>query len=291
MTETSEIRAKLYTERRMEAAEVLEVAGGTCAIFVSPNPEGAADRINQDSALLVPISSKSAVLAVADGAGGQPAGDKASSTAVNKLGQAILRAVRAESSLREAILNGFEDANVGVLELGVGAGTTLACVEVDGSMLRAYHVGDSTILLVGQRKKLKLLTMSHSPVGYAVQAGVLSAEDALHHEDLAIVSNLVGDAEMRIEVGAPVALSERDTLVIGSDGLFDNLHVDEITDLVATGPLEEAAKKLAAKTMERMRVPKDGKPSKPDDLSFILYRKKPKKRKRPASKTNAKKSA
>ncbi|MGI9590762.1 MAG: PP2C family protein-serine/threonine phosphatase, partial [Myxococcota bacterium] len=80
------------------------------------------------------------------------------------------------------------------------------------------------ILLIGQRGRVKLQTVDHSPVGFAVEAGLLDADAALHHEDRHIISNFVGGADLRIEMGSGLHLAERDTLCLASDGLADNLR-------------------------------------------------------------------
>jgi len=169
-------------------------------------------------------------------------------------------------------MNGIERANEAVLELGVGAGTTLAAVEVQDGTVRPYHVGDSTILLVGQRGKLKLQTIAHSPVGFAVEAGVLDESEAMHHEDRHFVSNMLGVADMRIEVGSARRLARRDTLLVASDGLSDNLHKDEIVERIRTGPLAVVAERLVRDARRRMEAPIEGEPSKPDDLTFVAFR-------------------
>jgi serine/threonine protein phosphatase PrpC len=127
-------------------------------------------------------------------------------------------------------------------------------------------------MVIGQKGKVKLLTKSHSPVGYAVEAGVLDEEEAMHHEQRHLISNAVGSPEMYIEIGSALDLAPRDTLVVASDGLFDNLHADEIVALCRKGKLAEASRRLIARCRERMTEPQEGQPSKPDDLSFILYR-------------------
>ena len=128
------------------------------------------------------------------------------------------------------------------------------------------------ILVVGQRGKIKLQTVSHSPVGYAVEAGVLDEKEALHHEDRHLVSNMLGLADMRIEVGSIVELAPRDTLLLASDGLFDNLHLDEIVDRVRKGPLTQVVQHLASDAAQRMTIPREGQPSKTDDLTFVAFR-------------------
>jgi serine/threonine protein phosphatase PrpC len=263
----------LFIDQSMSEGIFQDMAGGQIALFTVRAPES--EKPNQDSAALIELSENAAVFAVADGAGGLPAGAKASSLAVTNLEKAVTS--EGEEVLRSRILDGIERANAAILELGLGAATTLAVVEIQDAVLRPYHVGDSQIMVVGQRGKVKLVTVNHSPVGYQVEAGVLQPHEALHHEDLALVSNLVGQADMRIEVGAPLELAPYDTVVIGSDGLFDNLTVDEIVELVRAGPLEEVAKNLAEQCKNRMLAPEEGQPSKPDDLTFVVFRLAPKK--------------
>jgi serine/threonine protein phosphatase PrpC len=77
---------------------------------------------------------------------------------------------------------------------------------------------------------------------------------------------------MRIDVGAAVELDLWDTVLVASDGLMDNVHVHEIVEIVRKGPLSAAADALVDLAEQRMRDVRDGQPSKPDDLSFILYR-------------------
>ena len=64
--------------------------------------------------------------------------------------------MRDEHDLRHGDLNGFDSANEKVLSLGVGAATTLTAVEVNGCEIRAFDVGDSFMLITGQRGKVKL---------------------------------------------------------------------------------------------------------------------------------------
>jgi serine/threonine protein phosphatase PrpC len=77
---------------------------------------------------------------------------------------------------------------------------------------------------------------------------------------------------MRIDVGPPHELDPKDTLVLGSDGLFDNVTSDELAEAVRASDLKEAAERLAALVAQRMKEPEDGAPSKEDDLTFVLYR-------------------
>ena len=77
---------------------------------------------------------------------------------------------------------------------------------------------------------------------------------------------------MRIEIGPSLKMAPRDTLVLASDGLADNLHVDEIVERVRKGPLQRVVGHVAHDTLQRMRTPEPDHPSKIDDLTFIAYR-------------------
>ena len=106
-----------------------------------------------------------------------------------------------------------------------------------------------------------------------VEAGLLDQREALHHEERHLVSNFVGTSDMRIEIGPGLALNPRDTVLLASDGLMDNVHLDEITEMIRKGPLKAAAASLINLARRRMTIETQHQPSKPDDLSVILFRK------------------
>lgn len=101
---------------------------------------------------------------------------------------------------------------------------------------------------------------------------MLDEETAMFHSDRHLVSNMVGMPDMRIEMSPPVRLAPRDTVVMASDGLFDNLYTGEVVDLVRTGPLAVAGRRLLDRCRERMTDTGSDQPHKPDDLVFVLYR-------------------
>jgi serine/threonine protein phosphatase PrpC len=262
--------ALLYLAQSSLEGELRSLAGGAAVVCSMRCPSK--ESPNQDAAALIPAGEDAAVLVVSDGVGGERAGAQASEIAVRCLAEEVSRSDGNEERLRAAILDGIERANGAVQELGIGAATTLAAVELCEGWARPYHVGDSMILVVGQRGKIKLQTVAHSPVGFALEAGVIDERDALHHEDRHVVSNVLGAPDMRIEVGSALRLARHDTLLVASDGLFDNLHVAEIVERVRKGPIASCARRLAADARRRMTEPAPGEPSKPDDLSFVIFR-------------------
>lgn len=249
----------------------IELAGGLAVAYTSRDPFK--DTENEDTAALIPYGPGAAVLVVADGAGGLPAGKRASLTAVTTLAASLQTAMDKTMLLRTAILNGIEAANESVLGLANGSATTMTVITIEGLIARSYQIGDSEALVVGQRGLIKLQTTAHSPTGFAVEAGFLDERAALHHEDRHLVSNFIGTSDMRIDVGAGVELRPRDTVLVASDGLTDNVHLDEIIEHVRTGPVSESASAVVDLATRRMAAARNGQPSKPDDLSLILFRK------------------
>jgi serine/threonine protein phosphatase PrpC len=246
-------------------------AGGRVVAYTCKSPDKETE--NEDTVAVIPFGPQAAVLVIADGAGGLPAGKRASLTAVLALAESLQMAMVETMLLRTAILNGIEAANTAVQDLGNGSATTLTVVTLEELTVRAYQVGDSEAMVVGQRGLIRLQTTAHSPTGFAVEAGFLDQREALHHAERHLVSNFIGTTDMRIDVGAEVNLQPRDTIMLASDGLMDNVHVDEIIQRIRIGPLEEAVERVISLANRRMAGASAGQPSKPDDLSLILFRK------------------
>jgi len=247
------------------------IGGGSLIAFSCPAPDKSAP--NEDSVAAIPYGPDAVVLVIADGAGGLPAGRRASRMAVRSLERSLNEAMAETMLLRTAILNGIEAANQAVLSQANGSATTLTVVTIEGLLARTYQVGDSEALVVGQRGRIKSQTMAHSPTGFAVEAGFLDQREALHHEERHLVSNFIGTADMRIEMGAAISLKPRDTVLLASDGLTDNLHLHEITEIIRKGSLGSAMQNIASLARRRMSQESMHQPSKPDDLSVILFRK------------------
>jgi len=227
---------------------------------------------NEDSAAILPINADSLVLIVADGVGGLPAAKRASNLAVEIIGKKVAGSGDGDNRLRTPILDGIEAANQALLELGTGSATTVAIAEVGRDYVRSYHVGDSSVWLCGQRGRIKLQTTPHSPIGFAVESGLMGETEALNHDDLNMISNAIGSNDMSIEISSELPLAARDTLLLASDGLFDNLLEDEIIETIRKGPLVSAIYSLRDRAGARMQEEQPDYPCKPDDFTAVLFR-------------------
>jgi serine/threonine protein phosphatase PrpC len=264
---------------------LVSACGGQCALYTRRSPFK--DTSNQDVAAVVPCSRDAGAIVVADGLGGLLSGEVAAEIAVSsirksveRLGESPRRGTSRSNSaeqttadeLRTAILEGLNLANERVLSETWGSATTIAIVEIMNDRIRSYHVGDSMVLVCGLRGKLKHLTVCHSPVGFLVKAGLIDEDEAMHHEERHLVSNVIGAPDMEIETGPELQMAARDTVLVATDGLFDNLHVAEIVERIRKGPLDEGVERLARDATERMLHPVPGLPSKPDDLTIVAFR-------------------
>ncbi len=263
-------KAQLFLNLDLEDVDTRDILGGTAGVYTTRSPGKPGP--NEDSAAIVPYDGDAGVLIVADGLGGMPAGADASRAVVQTLVACLDEGRAAGLNLRDAILDGIEQANRSLLERAVGSAATLALVEISAGCVRPYHVGDAAILLTGQRGAVKVQTAAHSPVGYALQSGLLDETEAMSDDNRHLVSNIVGSADMRIEIGAQANLAPRDTLLVASDGLFDNLYIDEIVQMIRKGPLRPAAAALRNSAAERMSAVEPGQPCHPDDLTLLLFR-------------------
>jgi len=262
-----------YFDVDMPQPHLVPMAGGAASIISRRCP--GKESPNEDSAAVIPCGEDACVLVVADGMGGGRAGEEASRLALETFSLAVAEAGDGEVELRTAILNGIERANQAVVDLGVGAATTLAAAEIVRGEVRPYNVGDSFVLVLGRQGKRKLQTTAHSPVGFGVEAGLLDEAEAIHHRDRHVVSNMVGMDAMRIEVGPALLLAANDTVLLATDGLSDNLHVCEIVEIARKGSIDQAAIRLADNASGRMQHAVDGLPSKPDDMTLVLFRCRP----------------
>lgn len=268
-------RPTVFQRAVMEEPLTVPCAGGLAVAFSRSSPVG--DAPNQDSAAIIPVRDDGVVLAVADGVGGMKAGHAASAAAIRAIRQSV-SAAPSGADLRTFILDGIETANARILRQGLRAATTVAVVDLSGGFVRPYHVGDSIILQVSGRGDIKWSALSHAPVSYAVEAGVMTEEDAMVHPERNLISNVVGDRDMWIEIGPRRKLAATDTIVVASDGLCDNLSTAEIADLTRRSPLAGKVASMIDLARHRMQMAIEGRsaienvPGKPDDLTALVYR-------------------
>ena len=247
---------------------------GEVVVRLASGPERPSGRPGEDAAAVLDCGPDALVLAVADGMGGQRGGAKASKVAVETLRDLV----GPESPAVSDVVAAYDEAQVRTLgKRGAGA-TTMVVAHITAEGARLFNVGDSEAILLNTQGRIKARTTAQSPVGYLAAAGALTPDEALLHEYRHLLSSAIGIDAMRLELCPRTKVSRRDTLVMGSDGMFDNVFEHEILEVIRTRDLDRAGTELAELVGQRM-VPGAGPPSKPDDMSFVLFR--PARKRRP----------
>ncbi|MFG1494767.1 PP2C family protein-serine/threonine phosphatase [Halobacteriovorax sp. GFR7] len=215
---------------------------------------------NNEDALFISGEEKSFVVGVSDGAGGHPRGR-----------DAAVAIVEAIANYKDGCncLELIETANQNVSDLKAGARSTLAFAQIKDDMVRFYHVGDSEILYWNAHGNEIYTSTPHSGVGHMVKAGVLGQEESLAHPERNYVNNLMGDDVIKIESTSGASIKKGHTILIGSDGLFDNIPHDSLTELIGQGIFDKSFENLA----EFCKIQNEEAWLKYDDISFIAIRK------------------
>lgn len=276
---SKELHSFAWCEHESAEVEMLDFLGGEVAFFTSRCPSRTSSP-SDDAACVIEVSDERGLLAVADGVGGQASGNEAARCVVEGLVESCFELELDTGvelrGLRGEILDTIELANREILGWGIGAATTLTAIEVAGDTFRHFHVGDSGALVTSNRGNVKFATIGHAPIAQAVEIGLIDQEEAFHHEDQNLITNCLGSAELKVEVGSFQTFAIRDTLLLASDGLFDNVSREQIARSVSKGELQEQVSRLADLAMKRMSGQSKGfqglMPGKEDDLTIVCYR-------------------
>lgn len=259
---------QLFTNKNLTSPVCLNKPHGNISLYSHGNIKNHA--ANEDSAAVVHLDSNHTILMVADGLGGHAEGAKASKYVIESLCTDLMK--KSSGKIEETIVHSLERSNELICRWKNNAGTTIAIAELLDNKIRTYHAGDSEILICGSKGKLCLKTTAHSPVGYSVESGLISEDDAMIHPDRHYISNYLGHRDMHICTGRFKEMKARDTLILATDGLFDNLTKSEVIKTIRSGSLEKAATELIIQAHTKMKDFENHIVSKPDDMTFILFR-------------------
>ncbi len=229
---------------------------------------------NEDSLGFV-LQRNRAVLMVADGVGGAPKGEEASHQAIDSvvnIFSAENTAPKDENETRHLMIDSIEKAHQTIIKMNNGARTTLTACTIHNKILRSYQIGDSSTVVCGQKGLLKFKATEHSPTGFAVEAGLLKEHEAMLHPERHLVSNILGESDMHIEIGPAIELADFDTVLLASDGLFDNYLVDPLIEIIRKESLQEVMQQLVALCKPMLDTEGRKKLNKTDDVSFIVCR-------------------
>jgi serine/threonine protein phosphatase PrpC len=192
------------------------------------------------------------VLGVFDGMGGEAAGEVASALAANTVYERVMGdgppldrdelARRMSDAIDAATATIFAASETDRFCYGMGTTATLAGIADD--VLLLAQVGDSRAYLL-RGTELVQLTRDQSLVAEMIDAGVITARDALTAPFRSVILQAVGVAATVETVMSTAYLRRGDVLLLCSDGLNGDLDDSLIRDaLIDAGSPEEACSSL-----------------------------------------------
>jgi protein phosphatase len=243
---------------------------------------GKGRRVNQDDYLLTPLDVPSEsgygpayLFAVADGIGGGPAGDRASSTAIQTLHEfvrrsvsepGLLEAIDPGELLRKGVLRGHDEilADVDAHPELFGMGTTLTAALVLWPKAWIVNAGDSRCYLL-RDSRLERLTFDHTLVQKLTEEGILTPETARKSRWRHALWNHLGKSSSPLDPQLATAdLKLGDALLLTTDGVTDPLFDADLEALLRE-PV--SAKRLSRFILQAAEL-KGGR----DDMTLVLAR-------------------
>lgn len=205
------------------------------AVFAASH-RGLVRPANEDRYLIRQLDDNSLLLAVADGLGGQEAGDQAAEILRGKL--AALSSV--PRGREEEMLAGLAVATDRLIlriaeerpELA-GMGTTLLCVLLRDGMAHWVHVGDSRFSILREHKLLPV-TRDQNLARFLLEEGAITREEVAGHYARHVLDQALGSALEKPETGT-LPVQERDLLLLSTDGLHSEVPEETINEVLNSG--------------------------------------------------------
>jgi serine/threonine protein phosphatase PrpC len=194
---------------------------------------------------------ESLLMVVADGMGGHLHGEVASHIALHFLTESFQREAKPKLADPAAFLRkAMTDAHLALGEYATSRNlvesprtTCVACVVQDSNAYWA-HVGDSRLYHI-RGARVEARTRDHSRVQLLVDHGRIREEAVAAHPDRNKIFNCIGASTLpQVDLSGPVALRERDTLVLCSDGFWGALSASLITAALGKNEILKAMPEL-----------------------------------------------
>lgn len=195
------------------------------------------------------------VFIVADGMGGQQAGEEASRMAVDIIPRAVLRRLAYDEVDAKAISTAIRDAvaeanqeilgSSGAVSEYSNMGTTVVLALFRGTRVFVAGIGDSRAYR-WRGGTIEQLTKDHSLADALVEAGTITREELPNHKFKNILYLYLGSKDAR---GGPddvrmLDVQPGDRFLLASDGLTGVVRDDEIAQVLATSETPQQAAKV-----------------------------------------------
>ena len=180
----------------------------------------------------IELGERGCILVVADGMGGQNAGEVASSIAIETVQEMFAADVLPENvtGSNENIVNYLKkticEADSRIKKVThddpstSGMGSTIVIAWILNNLAHIAWLGDSRAYCVIKGKGIARLTKDHSYVQSLVDAGKITDEQAMTHPDSNIINRSLGDTSQKAKPDVTtIELTEGEVILLCSDGL------------------------------------------------------------------------
>jgi len=193
----------------------------------------------------IPLGKKGCIMVVADGMGGQNAGEVASAIAVDTVQEMFSSAnmpgdvVDKPDSIKNYLKNVIVEADARVKSRSKedveanGMGSTIIIAWIIETKAYIAWLGDSRAYSYIQEKGIARISKDHSYVQQLVDAGALTEDEAMVHPNSNIITRSLGDISQKAKVDvAEYSLENGEVILLCSDGLCGFCKDDEIGGII-----------------------------------------------------------
>ena len=199
--------------------------------------------IEQEKALS--LDSKGCVMVVADGMGGQNAGEIASAIAINTVQEMFedknltSEVTSTSENIMDYLKKTIVRADSQIKKYGAshdeaeGMGSTIVIAWLHDNIAYIAWLGDSRAYSYVPKKGIKRLSKDHSLVQKLVDEGVLTDQEAMDHPDSNIVTRSLGDTYQKAKPEVSSHIVEKgEIILLCSDGLCGVCSDEQIKDII-----------------------------------------------------------
>lgn len=191
------------------------------------------------------IIQKDNVCILCDGMGGHGHGEIASKTIAESVMSYLISlstVVYTEDDFQKALDFALSELNAqDTFDSERKMGTTLVVVAINPSHLLIGHVGDSRCYVFDEHTQILFRSKDHSKVAEAVEAEILTEEEAWSNPNKNILTRCViaGKDKVIIEIDK-IRIYGKNRLFLCSDGVVDALRDNELQAILINRDIEEA---------------------------------------------------
>lgn len=187
---------------------------------------------------------------VADGMGGENAGEVASCLAVSSIALHVLANFQEIEDVPLLLRQAINNANKTVYQTAKAdknynhMGTTVVCAIIKDNVVYVANVGDSRCYLVNENN-LQQISIDHSFVQEMIDKGLLSVDEAKNHPNKNLITRAIGvdrfvDTDVFIK-----PFNKGDKLLLATDGLTGMIDKETISSIInSENDCKKAVEKL-----------------------------------------------